>query len=97
MVSYMEEDMQNFGKLMGNVMTGVMVIGLTLGPSNAFAAKAGFEKCAGIVKAGKNDCGNSRHSCAGQASKDGMNDEWLYVPEGTCKKIMGGEIFKKKK
>ena len=89
--------MQHTEKLMGKVMTSVMVIGLMFGASNVFAAKAGFEKCAGIVKAGKNDCGNSRHSCAGQASKDGMNDEWLYVPEGTCKKIMGGKIFKKKK
>ena len=89
--------MQSIGKLISNVITTVMLIGLSVGASNAFAAKAGFEKCAGIVKAGKNDCGNSRHSCAGQASKDGMNDEWIYVPEGTCKKIMGGTVFKKKK
>jgi len=52
---------------------------------------------AGEAVAGKNDCGNSRHGCAGQASTNNMADEWLYVPNGTCKKITGGSIFKKKK
>lgn len=89
--------MKNTGKIMRSVLASIMVVGLTVGASGAFAAKAGFEKCAGIVKAGKNDCGNSRHSCSGQASKNGMGDEWIYVPEGTCKKIVGGKIFKKMK
>ena len=34
----------------------------------AHAAKDGMEKCAGIAKAGKNDCGTSKHACAGQAT-----------------------------
>jgi len=88
--------MQNRKNVIKSTLAGIMVLGLTLGASSAFAAKPGFEKCTGIVKAGKNDCGNSRHSCAGQASKDGMADEWLYVPEGTCSKIQGGKVFKKK-
>lgn len=89
--------MRYTARLVSNVLAGVMLVGVSFGATNAMAAKAGFEKCAGIVKAGKNDCGNSRHSCAGQASKDNMADEWLYVPEGTCKKIVGGKVFKKKK
>ena len=89
--------MQNTRKVISNAVASVIVVGLSLGISNAFAGKAGFEKCAGIVKSGKNDCGNSRHSCAGQASKNGMADEWIYVPEGTCEKIVGGKVFKKKK
>ncbi len=80
-----------------SALASVMALGLAAGTGNALAGKAGFEKCAGIVKAGKNDCGNSRHSCAGQAGKDSMADEWLYVPEGTCKKIVGASLFKKKK
>lgn len=50
------------------------------------------EKCYGVVKAGKNDCGNKSgtHSCAGQAKKDGSSDEWVYVPEGLCDKLVGG-------
>lgn len=46
--------------------------------------------CYGIAKAGKNDCGNSRHQCAGEATKDNMADEWVYVT-GDCEK-MGGSL-----
>ena len=48
------------------------------------------EKCYGIAKAGQNDCGTARHSCAGKAAKDNAPDEWKYVPKGTCEK-MGGK------
>ena len=40
-----------------------------------------MEKCAGIAKAGKNDCGTGKHACAGQAKADG-GEEWVYVPKG---------------
>ncbi|MEI2619594.1 MAG: DUF2282 domain-containing protein [Candidatus Nanopelagicales bacterium] len=55
----------------------------------------GAEKCYGIVKAGKNDCQTSAHACAGQASKDGQGDSWVYVPKGTCDKIVGGSTQSK--
>jgi len=55
-------------------------------------AKEGFEKCAGIAKAGQNDCAAKGHSCAGKAKKDGEPKEWLYVPTGTCDKIVGGSV-----
>ncbi len=55
-------------------------------------AKEGFEKCAGIAKAGQNDCAAKGHSCAGKAKKDGDPKEWLYVPTGTCNKIVGGSV-----
>ncbi len=55
-------------------------------------AKKGFEKCAGIAKAGQNDCAAKGHSCAGKAKKDGDPKEWLYVPTGTCDKIVGGSV-----
>ncbi|MBI2379590.1 MAG: DUF2282 domain-containing protein [Gammaproteobacteria bacterium] len=58
----------------------------------AQAAKPGMEKCAGIAKAGKNDCGTSKHSCAGQAAQDGNAEEWVYVPTGACEKIVGGSL-----
>jgi uncharacterized membrane protein len=50
------------------------------------------EKCGGIVKAGKNDCGTSAHSCAGQAAKDGDPNEWIAVPKGTCQRLVGGKV-----
>lgn len=58
----------------------------------AHAAKEGMEKCTGIAKAGKNDCGTSKHSCAGQAKTDGDAEEWVYVPKGSCEKIVGGKL-----
>lgn len=58
----------------------------------AQAAKPGFEKCAGIVKAGKNDCGTAKHDCGGKASADADPAEWIYVPEGTCAKIVGATV-----
>jgi len=83
--------------VVSGAIAGVVAMGLLAGAGQAVAGKKGFEKCAGIVKAGKNDCGNSRHGCSGQASSDKMADEWLYVPNGTCNKIVGGSMFKKKK
>ena len=70
------------------------VAGIAMMAPAAHAEKAVFEKCSGIVKAGKNDCKSSAHSCAGQASKDASPTEWLYVPAGTCDKIVGGHVVK---
>ncbi|HID44371.1 MAG TPA: DUF2282 domain-containing protein [Chromatiaceae bacterium] len=77
------------------ILSAVTVAMLSLGISgSALAGKPGFEKCMGIAKAGKNDCGTSSHACAGQSTKDGDADEWVYVPEGTCEKIVGGKVKK---
>lgn len=55
-----------------------------------------FEKCYGVVKAGKNDCQTSTHSCAGTAKQDAAQDSWVYVPSGTCDKLVGGSLEPKK-
>jgi uncharacterized membrane protein len=60
--------------------------------STEATAKDGFEKCAGIAKAGKNDCATKAHTCAGQAKKDNLPDEWKYVPTGTCVQMKGKVI-----
>jgi uncharacterized membrane protein len=52
----------------------------------------GMEKCYGIVKKGMNDCGAHNHSCQGGAKTNGDPKEWIFVPTGTCKKIVGGEL-----
>jgi uncharacterized membrane protein len=49
-----------------------------------------FEKCYGVVKAGLNDCQTSTHSCAGTSTVDNQGDAWIYVPAGTCVKLVGG-------
>jgi uncharacterized membrane protein len=74
----------------------LLAAGLTAAGTSSFAAKNDMEKCAGIAKAGKNDCGTSKHSCAGQAKADG-GEEWVYVPKGTCEKIVGGTVVASKK
>ncbi|HJW82573.1 MAG TPA: DUF2282 domain-containing protein [Acidiferrobacterales bacterium] len=56
------------------------------------AAKAPAEKCYGVVKAGKNDCQTAASACAGTATKDGQKDAWIYVPQGTCDKIVGASL-----
>lgn len=48
------------------------------------------EKCYGIAKAGMNDCQTATNSCAGSSTKDGDGASWIYVPSGTCEKIVGG-------
>ena len=58
----------------------------------AQAAKPGMEKCAGIAKAGKNDCATAKHKCGGMSKVDSGPSEWVYVPEGTCNKIVGGMV-----
>jgi len=78
--------------IMSGAIAGALALGLSAVTPAALAAKPGFEKCQGIVKAGMNDCGTSKHGCAGQASADGLADEWVYIPEGTCSKIVGGSI-----
>jgi uncharacterized membrane protein len=74
---------------------------LALGASAANAVPdqpQNWEKCAGIAKIGMNDCGalDGKHSCAGQATIDNDDNEWVYVPEGTCTKITGGVVAKLK-
>ncbi len=68
---------------------GLLAMGLV---GNAAAADVKMEKCYGIAKAGKNDCGSKAagHSCAGQSSKSGDANDFIAVPAGTCDKIANG-------
>lgn len=74
------------------------LIALAASPTNAQAHDADVgknaEKCYGVVKAGKNDCGTKAHSCAGQSMKDG--EGWITVPKGTCERLVGGSLKPKK-
>jgi uncharacterized membrane protein len=50
------------------------------------------EKCFGIARAGKNDCGTAVNQCGGTSTKDGDPAQWMFVPRGTCEKISGGSL-----
>lgn len=54
------------------------------------------EKCYGVAVAGKNDCGaTGSHSCAGEAKMTSDPKSWIYVPTGTCQKIVGASLTPK--
>ena len=78
------------------ITAALMAIGLSAALSVATAEdkKMETEKCAGIVKAGMNDCGANGHACAGKAAKDSQPGEWITLPKGTCEKIAGGTVVK---
>jgi uncharacterized membrane protein len=81
--------MSNSKKLMQSAIASVLALGLAQSAAAQDAKTPAKEKCYGIAKAGQNDCGTARHSCAGKAAKDNAPDEWKYVPKGTCEKIGG--------
>ena len=50
------------------------------------------EKCAGVIKAGKNDCATSKNQCHGHVTSDRDPEGWIYVPKGVCEKISGARL-----
>ena len=50
------------------------------------------EKCYGISKAGKNDCQTKMSSCAGTSKANSQKDAWVYVPKGTCDRLVNGNL-----
>ncbi|GAA4874704.1 DUF2282 domain-containing protein [Ferrimonas pelagia] len=81
-------------------LAGGVAASFTLAATQALAVPdqpKAWEKCAGVAKAGMNDCGalDGSHGCAGQAEMDNDPNEWVYVPQGTCEKI-GGKVAKVK-
>lgn len=67
-------------------------VGATAIETAAAADAPAMEKCSGIVKKGMNECATASHSCQGQSIKDNASDEWIFVPTGTCSKIVGGIV-----
>lgn len=85
----------------GTLASSLVALALTAASGSAQAVPdqpENWEKCAGIAKQGQNDCGatDGSHGCAGQAESDSSPVEWVYVPEGTCEKIVGGKVVAKK-
>jgi uncharacterized membrane protein len=86
-------DFMNHSKtILRNALSGLLAVGMGVSATAALAQKGGNEKCAGIVKAGKNDCGTSYSSCAGTSKVDNDKEAWVYLPKGTCERISGGRI-----
>ncbi len=73
-------------------LASVLALGAMSTAVHAQAAAPQGEKCFGIVKAGKNDCQTATSACAGTAAQDGQADAFIFLPKGTCEKIVGGNL-----
>ncbi|MBL8473114.1 MAG: DUF2282 domain-containing protein [Rhodocyclaceae bacterium] len=87
----------NSQQVIRNAVAGLIALGLASASGVALAEKGDNEKCAGIAKAGKNDCATSKSACAGTVKSDNDSEAWVYVPKGTCEKIAGGKVVVAKK
>lgn len=74
-----------------SAIASLLALGLTAS-GEALAQKGANEKCSGIVKASKNDCGTSTASCAGTSKADNDKEAWIYLPKGACERITGGTV-----
>jgi len=78
-------------KMVNSAIVAVISAGISLSAAAAKNAPPPMEKCYGIVKAGKNDCGAAgANACAGQSKQNNDPEAWIFVPKGTCNKIAGG-------
>ncbi len=85
--------MQKRRLLTGSAIAGILTISTTIA-SAVPNQPSEWEKCAGVAKVGMNDCGalDGKHACAGQSKMTNSDQEWIYVPKGTCDKIPGGMV-----
>ena len=78
------------------LMTGAIALSAATMSASAFAADehAGDEQCAGVIKAGKNDCATKTNACHGHVTVNADPMAWIYVPKGTCERIVGAHVVK---
>jgi uncharacterized membrane protein len=79
-------------RILRAAVASLVAIGVSAASQQALAAKGDNEKCAGVVKAGKNDCGTSRNACSGQVKMDNDPEAWIYLPKGLCERISGARV-----
>jgi uncharacterized membrane protein len=89
--------MSKHSSMMRLAIASVLALSGAALTSTAIAGEEdGKEQCAGIVKAGKNDCATSTNDCHGHVTSEGNPEAWIYVPQGTCDRIVGGHVVKVK-
>jgi uncharacterized membrane protein len=85
--------MKSYENLMRLAIGGLVAAGAVGTATPAMAGDtAGMEQCAGLVKAGKNDCATSTNQCHGHVASDRNPEAWIYVPAGTCERLVGGHV-----
>jgi uncharacterized membrane protein len=90
--------MQASKLILASAVAAALSLSLSSTAQSGPAPKPQFEaeRCYGIAKAGKNDCQTANSSCAGTSKRDGQGDAWIYVPAGTCDRIVGGSLQARK-
>lgn len=83
--------MKKTNLLLSTAVTSLIALGATGITTTAVQAQD-MEKCYGVAKAGGNDCQTANSSCAGTSTEDGQKDAWVFVPKGTCDKLVGGTL-----
>lgn len=73
-------------------IAGALALGAIGTSTSALAAKPAMEQCAGIVKAGKNDCATTANACHGHVESDSNPMAWVYLPAGTCDRLVGAHV-----
>lgn len=87
--------MNSNDRIIRNAFAGLVAAGALAFAANGIAADTDHskeEKCAGVVKASKNDCATSKNQCHGHVTEDRNPEAWIYVPKGLCEKIVGARI-----
>ena len=80
--------------LLRSALSSALVLSAATAASTAFAADEPQEQCAGVIKAGKNDCATNANACHGHVEADKNPMAWIYLPKGTCEKIAGAHVVK---
>ncbi len=86
--------MKKTNVLLGSTMAVALSMALQASAQGGPAPVPKFdhEKCYGIAKAGKNDCQTANSSCAGTSRRNAQGDAWVYLPKGSCEKVVGGSL-----
>ena len=79
-------------RAINSALAGVFALGLGIPADAVLAKETATEKCAGIVRANQNDCATSSTACHGSVPVDSHPEAWIYLPKGSCEKIVGGHI-----
>lgn len=85
--------MKDLKKVINSAIAGAIAMGMVGITTTTYAAdQKADEKCYGIAKKGKNDCGTAGNSCAGKSIQDNQKDAFITMPKGLCDKIAGGSL-----
>lgn len=77
-------------KSMSAALATSVLAAAMMSTSTVASAASSSERCADIVKGGKNSCAvkSLGISCQGNATEDNMAGAWIKVPAGTCGNIV---------